>query len=238
MKLSYQSGEKPLWSQLYDILESRILSGEYQEGSILPSEAALMDEFDVSRITVRQAMEKLINAKLISRRRGKGTYVLKHENHVETSFQSSFHGVEEKNTRNDRRVLELKLVEPPIDVAYFFEIPTDQKVLRLIRQTYVENKVMARFETYLNPIVPLGEASDLTGSLYVAMQRNGYPVTHVVEKITASIMSAKEKDIFDRHKNEAVMLRIRKGYSNDQPIEYTYSRYAGHGYELTIDLQP
>ena len=31
MKLSFQSGQKPLWSQLYDILESRILNGEYKE---------------------------------------------------------------------------------------------------------------------------------------------------------------------------------------------------------------
>lgn len=49
MKLSFQSGQKPLWSQLYDILESRILNGDYQEGEVLPSEMALMEEFEVSR---------------------------------------------------------------------------------------------------------------------------------------------------------------------------------------------
>ena len=75
MKLSYQVGQKPLWSQLYDILEMRILSGEYKEGDTLPSEVAIMQEFDVSRITVRQAMDKLIQAQLISRQRGKGTVV-------------------------------------------------------------------------------------------------------------------------------------------------------------------
>ena len=46
MKLSFQSGQKPLWSQLYDILESRILNGDYKEGEVLPSEMALMEEFD------------------------------------------------------------------------------------------------------------------------------------------------------------------------------------------------
>ena len=96
MKLSFQSGQKPLWSQLYDILESRILNGDYKEGEVLPSEMALMEEFEVSRVTVRQAMDKLINAKLISRKSGKGTIVLKRENTVATSFQSSFNGVEEK----------------------------------------------------------------------------------------------------------------------------------------------
>ena len=42
MKLQFQSGEKPLWSQLYDILEARIMNGEYREGDILPSEKALI----------------------------------------------------------------------------------------------------------------------------------------------------------------------------------------------------
>ncbi|UTY39772.1 GntR family transcriptional regulator [Allocoprobacillus halotolerans] len=77
MKLQSQSGEKPLWSQLYDVLESRILNGVYKEGEVLPSEMSLMEEFGVSRVTVRQAMDKLIHSKLISRKRGKGTIVLK-----------------------------------------------------------------------------------------------------------------------------------------------------------------
>lgn len=78
MKLQFGTGEKPLWSQLYDILENKIINGEYKEGEVLPSELSLMEEYGVSRVTVRQAMDKLINAKLISRKRGKGTIVLKH----------------------------------------------------------------------------------------------------------------------------------------------------------------
>ena len=74
-EIKLSSWTKPLWSQLYDILEMRILSGEYKEGDTLPSEVAIMQEFDVSRITVRQAMDKLIQAQLISRQRGKGTVV-------------------------------------------------------------------------------------------------------------------------------------------------------------------
>lgn len=42
MKLSYQVGQKPLWSQLYDILEMRILSGEYKEGDTLPDRKSVV----------------------------------------------------------------------------------------------------------------------------------------------------------------------------------------------------
>lgn len=235
MKLQAQSGEKPLWSQLYDILENRIVKGVYKEGDVLPSEMSLMEEFGVSRVTVRQAMDKLIHSKLISRKRGKGTIVLKKENIVETLFQSSFNGVEEKNNINDRRVISFEYGTPPIDVAYFFDISADQPVLKLTRQTYIENKPVTHYESYLNPIVPIDDQKDMSGSMYDVLQKSGYPITRVKERLTASIMNAKEKEMFGIHKNEAIINRIRMGYSNDLPIEYTYSKYVATGYELIID---
>lgn len=237
MGLSFQSGQKPLWSQLYDILESRILNGDYQEGEVLPSEMSLMEEFGVSRVTVRQAMDKLINAKLISRKRGKGTIVLKRENTVATSFLSSFNGVEEKNNANDRRIISLEFTLPPIDVAYFFGISANKPVLRLTRQTYVDGKPVTRYETYLNPLTPVDDQTDFSGSMYAKLEQVGYPITHVKEKITASLITAKQKELFGISKNEAIMNRIRMGFSDQTPIEYTYSQYVANGYELVIDLK-
>ncbi len=237
MKLSYQSGQKPLWRQLYDILESRILSGEYKEGELMPSEVNLIKEFDVSRVTVRQAMDKLINSKLILRKPGKGTYVLKRENRVETSFQSSFHGIKEKNNTNDRRVIDLAYVTPPIEVAYFFDISTDVKVLKLTRETYVDDKPVTYYESYLNPLVPLNESTDFEKSMYKKLEEVDYPITHVKEQITASLINKAEMKIFKTDKTQAIMNRIRKGSSGETPVEYTISKYIADGYELVIDLK-
>lgn len=237
MRLSSESGQKPLWSQLYDVLESRILNGEYVEGEVLPSEMNFMDEFEVSRVTVRQAMDKLIVAKLISRKRGKGTIVLKRENTVVTSFQSSFNGIEEKNNANDRRVISVEYATPTIDVAYYFGISVNKPVLKLTRHTYVDGKPVTHYETYLNPIVPLDDQTDFSGSMYELLEQVGYPINGVKEKITASIMNTKEKELFGVGKNEALMNRIRMGRTDETPIEYTYSKYVAKGYELVINLQ-
>lgn len=237
MKLQFQSGEKPLWSQLYDILESRILNGEYKEGEVLPSEMSFMEEFGVSRVTVRQAMDKLIVAGLISRKRGKGTMVLKKENTVATSFLSSFNGIEEKNNANDRRVLSVEYIKPPIDVSYFFEISGTEKVLKITRQTYVDGKAVTHYESYISPIVPVNDKTDFSQSMYDQLENAGFPITSVKEKITASLMTTKQKRIFGINKNEAVMNRIRMGKSNETPIEYTYSSYVAKGYELEVNLK-
>ena len=237
MKLVSETGQKPLWSQLYDILESRILNGDYKEGEVLPGELSLMDEFEVSRVTVRQAMDKLIVANLISRQRGKGTIVLKRKNKVATSFQSSFNGVEEMNNANDRRVISVEYITPPIDIAYFFGISVKRPVLKLVRRTYVDEKPVTHYETYLNPIVPLDDQTDFSGSMYNLLEKVGYPITTVKEKLGASIMTDGEKELFETDHVDALVNRIRMGCSGEMPIEYTISQYVATGYELVINLQ-
>lgn len=237
MKLSNQSGEKPLWSQLYDLLEKRILEGEYKEGSLMPPETVLMEEFGVSRVTVRQAMEKLMNSNLIIRKRGKGTFVLKRENKLATTFQSSFFGVREENNKNDRRVICVSYEKPPIEAAYFFGITEDTKVLRVVRETYANGKPMTYYESYLNPIVGLDENTDFSESMYQKLESVNFPITQVKEKITAKMMNKSEKEIFELTGQHAVMDRIRMGSSKDTPVEYTISKYVAEGYELTINLK-
>ena len=203
----------------------------------MPTEANLMEEFGVSRITVRQAMDKLLASQLIERRRGKGTIVLERKNKIETPFQSHFNGINEKNNHRDRKVLSFKKVLPPIEVAYFFNIPENEKVLCLNREIYVEGHVIAYFETYLNTNVPLDEDEDMEGSLYQKLQSLNLGITNVVEKISASLSDFRENEIFNLDHTEAIVHRNRMGYSNNKPIEYTYSKYLSDGYELTISLK-
>ena len=166
MKLKYDVGDKPLWAQLFYILLDRIVSKEYNAGDKMPTDLEIMQEFDVSRMTVRQAMNKLINEGYIERRRGKGTIVLEKENKVETILKSSFNGVLEKNDIKNRRVLNVEMVNAGQEIADFFNITTKDKVLRLVREIRINNMVVSIHETFLNPIVPLDEQGDYSGSLY------------------------------------------------------------------------
>ena len=65
----------PLYAQLAEALRERIQRGEYAPGQQLPTERDLMGVYQVSRNTVRQAIELLIKEGLILRRHGFGTYV-------------------------------------------------------------------------------------------------------------------------------------------------------------------
>lgn len=66
---------KPRYLQIADLLIDRITSGELPAGSMLPTEGELQSEFDVSRVTIRKAMQLLVDKDLLFRQRGSGTYV-------------------------------------------------------------------------------------------------------------------------------------------------------------------
>ncbi len=69
------NSEKPLYQQVKERLEERIRTLEYPKGSKLPSEKELCDEFGVSRITIRQALDLLESIGLTNSVHGKGTFV-------------------------------------------------------------------------------------------------------------------------------------------------------------------
>ena len=96
---------------------------------------------------------------------------------------------------------------------------------------------MSHYYYYIYALVRVDDQTDFSGSMYAKLEQAGYPITHVKEKITAALMTAKEKEMFGVTRNEALMNRIRMGSSEDIPIEYTYSRYVANGYELVIDLK-
>jgi GntR family transcriptional regulator len=65
----------PYYQQLYEILLAKIQRHEWQPGDMIPAEADLIAEYQVSRNTVRQVLEKLVNDGLIYRQRGRGSFV-------------------------------------------------------------------------------------------------------------------------------------------------------------------
>ncbi len=66
----------PLYFQIFQILRARIGSGAYAVGSQLPTDEALMQEFKVSRHTIRSAIQDLVTMGLVERFAGRGSFIL------------------------------------------------------------------------------------------------------------------------------------------------------------------
>lgn len=71
----FSPGPVPRYAQLADVMRQRIHRGIWRTGTRIPSIEALMQEFDVARVTVRQAIQLLAREGLLSPERGRGTFV-------------------------------------------------------------------------------------------------------------------------------------------------------------------
>ena len=61
----------PLYNQLANLIENKILSGSYQYGEKLPSEGEWMETYDISRVTVRNALKMLVDRGIVEKNKGK-----------------------------------------------------------------------------------------------------------------------------------------------------------------------
>ena len=72
-KLNYRM---PIYLQLREIIRGRIEEGEYQPGTAIPSENKLAETYGINRLTVRNAVDALVNEGVLQRVQGKGVFVV------------------------------------------------------------------------------------------------------------------------------------------------------------------
>lgn len=124
----------PMYLQLAQAIETNIRNGSLPPGQAFPSEAALCKDLQVSRITVRQAIDVLIAKQLVERRHGKGTFVAHHfirqDAHSADKLFDTLFAQEHAPTS---KILTYGPEEPPADVAAAFESPARQQLVRLDR---------------------------------------------------------------------------------------------------------
>jgi GntR family transcriptional regulator len=75
MASMFDSVPIPRYVQLSDLMRQRIAKGHWPRGGVIPSIEKLMEEFDVARVTVRQAIQLLAQEGLLLPQRGRGTFV-------------------------------------------------------------------------------------------------------------------------------------------------------------------
>lgn len=107
----------PLWAQVLEDMRGRLASGEFADG--LPAERELIDQYDVSRHTMREALRRLHADGLINRERGRGTFIRPQNiDQRSGSLYSLFRSIEDQGFEQRSKVLELDQRTDPIVAAH------------------------------------------------------------------------------------------------------------------------
>jgi GntR family transcriptional regulator len=179
----------PLYQQLFQVLKSRILAGQYPSGALLPGEQDLSRLFEVSRITVKRALNELAAAGFVSRHRGRGTVVTfnAHAPVVKGRFENLQESLQMMGLSTDVELLKVELVPAPEEAADLLAAPPEALVQRAQRLRKIEGAPFSFLITFVPADIAAGYAAeDLAQSpLLTLLEAAGHKAVEAEQWITA-----------------------------------------------------
>lgn len=134
----------PLYAQVYKALRDGIVARKWLPRQPLPTEHELMETFNVSRITIRRAVDELVREGIVIREKGRGTYVAPPKHSYRFTTLTSFtEELIEKGFRPGTRILDFSVLPASEEVAGRLKIPPGGEILRLERQRFADGSVVA-----------------------------------------------------------------------------------------------
>ena len=132
--------QSPLYQKIYLIIRDRILSGEYPDQSLLPSEHELAELFGVSRITAKRALNEISAEGLCDRKRGKGSCVTYKPatTPLKTDVQGLLDYLFQMNLATEGFVLEFDYVDASAEIATVMKIAEGEEIQRSVRVRHLE----------------------------------------------------------------------------------------------------
>jgi DNA-binding GntR family transcriptional regulator len=124
----------PAYLQIEEQLADRIEGGEFAPGDRLPTERELSEQLEVSRMTVRAAMDRLVQRDLIVRRQGKGTFVAEEKLRQDASkLQGFFENTVGQGILPVSRLLERREVFATRHLAGILDVSVGEPLYRVVR---------------------------------------------------------------------------------------------------------
>lgn len=230
-----------LYYQLKEIFLAKITNREWKPNEKIPTEFALAEAYNVSRITIRQALSELEKSGYLTRKQGKGTYVSipRIEQNL-TSFYSFSEEFKKRGFKPSSRVLEFQLVAADSEIAEKLKLSgAGEQAYYIKRLRYADELVVALETTYLPAsFFPGLSDSDLEEKALYDIMREEYSVIPNLaeEYIGVSQLGEKDSVYFQLKKGMAVLDLVRFAFSAQGCIEYTHSFIRGDMFRFCVKL--
>lgn len=230
------SGRGSLYVKLRDALRDAIERGKLKPLEALPPERDMAQDFGISRITVRKALDALVADGLLTRRQGAGTFVA---GRVEKQF-SKLSSFSEDMAARGRTVRSewLQQIEGAVtpDEALMLGLSPGSPVYRFHRIRYADELPMA-LELAIIPGFAL-ESLDVVGlSLYAALQDAGMRPVRALQRLRAVSFDAEQAKLLGIEAGAPGLFIERRGFLEDgRAVEATRSWYRGDAYDFVAEL--
>jgi GntR family transcriptional regulator len=239
----------PVYRQVADDIRRRIDEGTYAPGSQLPSERDLGEEFDISRVTVRQAVGLLRSQGVVVVEHGRGVFVAR-ARQVQRLSRSRL----SRDARDQDKGAFLGDAAgggftPSVSVRISFE-PADDRIAELLnvpagteltvrtRVMQADGQAVQLATSRLSRVVTRGTAIEENdtglGGMYARLEEAGHHLAHFAEHVGCRMPTPEEQQLLQLDTGQPVLTVTRVAHA-DIPVEVNDMILAGDRYELSYE---
>ena len=230
----------PLYVQLHDQIENAIRSGDIKPGEPLPSERVMAEMSKVSRITVRKAVQTLVNDGLVVQKQGSGTSVAPKVKRVQQSLSRLTSFSEDMSRRGSivqSTWLEKGLFAPSPREIIALGLSAGSQVARISRLRIADGVPLAIERASLSPEY-LPDPENVGRSLYRYLAKRGCKPSRAIQRISASNINETDAKLLEIDAGVAGLNIERISYlPTGQVVEFTRSIYRGDAYDFVAELE-
>ncbi|KAB8127097.1 GntR family transcriptional regulator [Gracilibacillus oryzae] len=224
MKISRKKG--PLYTQVKDILKDRILHGRYAMDEYIPAEPQLEAEFSVSKITVRKAIEELVQEGFLEKRSGKGTKVIRNTSTSKLSKGKRFtEYLVESGHQLYKQLIESKEINNEKDSKLYTLF--GEKCICMRRLYHLDDKPYIYFTHYLTEqMEDILHEKTKDRSLYQLIEQQAIHLENFTDNFAIATAPPEVAELLNVEPGKSLLKRMRYSYDEfDNLIEYSEGYY-------------
>ncbi|WP_134702581.1 GntR family transcriptional regulator [Ammoniphilus sp. YIM 78166] len=231
----------PIYYQIEEGMKELIEQGSLKPGDLIPSERELCEAYGISRMTVRQAVNNLVNDGYLVRQQGRGTFVSKGK--MEQGLRGVTSFSEDMRARGmvpSTKLLHFGLIRAKKPLAEKLGLSEEAPIYEVKRVRLADGIPMAYEISYLSAsLLPGFSAEAAEGSIYEYVENIlQLKIGNAHQVLEASLARGSECEILELEQGAPVLLIQRKTYLTDGvPLEIVKSVYPGDRYKFVIDMQ-
>ncbi|MDB5366552.1 MAG: GntR family transcriptional regulator [Rhodospirillales bacterium] len=228
----------PLYLQLARHVRKLIADGALQVEQALPAERELAERFGVSRVTVRKALQELVDEGLLQQRARAGTYVSRGV-HVVQALSALTGFTEDMRSRGlepSSHWLRRGTATATPDEAMALGLQPGEMVSRLHRVRLVDGTPIAiEHATIAARFLP--DPDSVRGSLYERLRVLGHGPHRALQRLSAIVLDAEQSKILQVPPGTPALSIERRSFLKDgRPLELMRSQYRGDAYDVIVEL--
>lgn len=222
-----RSSPVPLYFQVAEQLERAIHDGELVAGDRIANEVTWADQLGVSRPTMRQAIQLLVDKGMLVRKRGVGTQVVRAPIRRTVELTSLYDDLKRSGHHTSTDVLDLSRTVADEHTATRLGVPVGAPLWRLERVRHVDGKPLALMRNYVPESVTDLEGVDFTATgLYELFRSRAIHLRVAHQTICARLADARESELLGVAVADALLTMERTSYDDGgRAVEYADHLY-------------